>query len=123
MFPAGIVLAGGVANTGGLDAFVSDVLDLPVRTAAPLDSNRMPPGRNGAEFAASAGVIRYVLQKELKPYRYLEPSAGLLQGRPDPVGMPLDKNKLPRLSVNKGDAQNALKGVFETIKKSFRELF
>lgn len=123
MFPAGIVLAGGVANTGGLDAFVSDVLDLPVRTAAPLDSNRMPPGRNGAEFAASAGVIRYVLQKELKPYRYLEPSSGLLQGRPDPVGMPLDKNKLPRLSVNKGDAQNALKGVFETIKKSFRELF
>lgn len=123
MFPAGIVMAGGVANTGGLDSFVSDVLDLPVRTAAPLDANRMPPGRDGTEFAASAGVIRYVLQKEEKPYRYLEPSASLLKGRPDVGGHSTERKILPRLVVDKREADGAIRGLMDTIKKSFRELF
>jgi len=123
MFPAGIVLAGGVAKTGGIDAFVSDVLDLPVRTAPPLDAGRMPPGRNGAEFAASAGVIRYVLQKELKPYRYLEPSSSLLQDRPDHVGPSSVKKTFTKFVADSREADGAIKRFTETLKKSFRELF
>ena len=46
MLPAGIILTGGVSKTDGIDALMLDLMDLSARVSAPLDANRMPPGRN-----------------------------------------------------------------------------
>ncbi|MDL2298785.1 cell division protein FtsA [Synergistaceae bacterium OttesenSCG-928-D05] len=72
MLPAGIVVTGGVSKTEGIDAFLLDLMDLPARISAPVDANRMPPGRNTQEYTAASGIIRYVLEKERDPFRYLE---------------------------------------------------
>lgn len=72
MLPAGIVFTGGVSKTNGIDAFALDVLDLPARVSVPLDADRMPPGRNTQEYSSAAGIIRYILEKERDPFRYLD---------------------------------------------------
>lgn len=72
MLPAGIILTGGVSDLEGLDALLLDMMDLPARAALPLDANRMPPGRNTQEYSSAAGIIRYVLDKERYPLRYLD---------------------------------------------------
>ena len=64
MLPAGIILTGGVSKTEGIDAFVLDIMDLPSRVSSPIDANRMPPGRNTQEYAAAAGIIRYIAERE-----------------------------------------------------------
>ena len=72
MLPGGIVLTGGVSRTEGIDAFLLDLMDLPVRISAPLDAGRMPPGRNTQEYSAASGIIRYAIEKERDPFRYIE---------------------------------------------------
>jgi hypothetical protein len=47
---------------------------MPVRVSLPLDSNRMPPSRNGVEYTCAAGIIRYVLEKERDPLKYIDNS-------------------------------------------------
>jgi cell division protein FtsA len=72
MLPAGIVLTGGVSRSAGIDHYLSDIMDMPVRVAPPIDSNRMPPGRNGPEYTCASGIIRYALEQERDPFRYIE---------------------------------------------------
>lgn len=72
MLPGGVLLTGGVAKTTGIDDFILEKLDLPARVAAPVDANRMPPGRNTQEYSSAAGIIRYVLERERDPFRYLD---------------------------------------------------
>jgi len=45
---------------------------MPVRVSLPLDSGRMPPTRNGAEYTCAAGIIRYVLEQERDQFRYID---------------------------------------------------
>jgi cell division protein FtsA len=72
MLPAGIVLTGGVSRSAGIDQYLSRTMDMPVRVAPPIDSNRMPPGRNGPEYTCASGIIRYALEQERDPFRYIE---------------------------------------------------
>lgn len=72
MLPAGIILTGGVSKTEGIDALMLDLMDLSARVSAPIDANRMPPGRNTQEYSSAAGIIRYMLEKERDPFRYLD---------------------------------------------------
>ncbi len=72
MLPAGIILTGGVSKTDGIDALMLDLMDLSARVSAPLDANRMPPGRNTPEYSSAAGIIKYMLEKERDPFRYLD---------------------------------------------------
>lgn len=72
MLPGGIILTGGVSRIEGIDAFLLDLMDLPVHIACPVDAGRMPPGRNTQEYSAASGIIRYALEKERDPYRYIE---------------------------------------------------
>ncbi|MEG1603613.1 MAG: cell division protein FtsA [Cloacibacillus sp.] len=72
LLPGGILLTGGVSKTDGIDDFVVDMMDLPARAVMPLDANRMPPGRNTQEYASAAGIIKYILERERDPFRYLD---------------------------------------------------
>jgi cell division protein FtsA len=118
MLPAGIVLTGGVAKTEGIDQFISQIVDLPVRIAQPLDIHRMPPGRNSMEYAAAAGVIRYVLEKERNAFRYLEPVLSV-------PGAPVLGDRTQRSSGVKKSSPSgtSFRAVVDSIKKALKELF
>lgn len=84
MLPGGIILTGGVSRTEGIDAFLLDLMDLPVRVSGPVDAGRMPPGRNMQEYTASSGIIRYMVEREQDPFRYIEnPIASVAKSGPD----------------------------------------
>jgi len=122
MMPGGIVLTGGVSKLGGLDAYVSRLLDMPVRVAGPVDASRMPPGMNSEEYSGGAGIIRYILEKERNPYRYMEsdlPSDGTSPGTRQRRG----KTGAPGLNGRKKASDGALKTVMDNIRKSVKDLF
>ena len=116
MLSGGLVLTGGFARSTGIDLYLSRLMDMPVRVAFPVDSNRMPPGRNGPEYACASGIIRYALEQERDPFRYIE--------------QPLDQLlKLPiKRSQDIGqhsDTEQETKGpsIIESIKSVLKELF
>lgn len=122
MMPGGIVLTGGVSKLGGLDAYVSRLLDMPVRVAGPVDASRMPPGMNSEEYSGGAGIIRYILEKERNPYRYMEsdlPSEGASPGARQRRG----KTGSPSPNGRKKAGDGALKTVMDNIRKSVKDLF
>ena len=122
MLPGGIVLTGGVSKTDGIDAFLLDLLDLPARVSLPIDENRMPPGRNTQEYSAAAGIIRYVIERERDPFRYLDNPLIMKPGAQEPrqprgvLGgiLPPSDQKAP-----KDSGMNPLSG----LKKIFSDLF
>lgn len=116
MLPAGIVLTGGVSRSAGIEQYLSNLMDMPVRSAFPIDSNRMPPGRNGPEYTCASGIIRYALEQERDPFRYIE--------------QPLDQLLKPAIKRPQGTAsgqgvEQEAKGpsIFESIKSVIKELF
>ncbi len=122
MMPGGIVLTGGVSRLSGLDAYVSRLLDLPVRVAGPVDAGRMPPGMNSEEYTSGAGIIRYILEKERNPYRYMESDL------PSEGGASSFRTRRGRVGVSAGNGRKkvgdgALKTVMENIRKSVKDLF
>ncbi len=125
MLPAGIILTGGVSKTEGLDSFMLDVMDLPARASAPLDANRMPPGRNTQEYSSAAGIIRYVIEKERYPLRYLDNQL-VARGVPDNTNRPIVREALVSISGknNSGDSSSGRRfEPLDSIKKMFQELF
>ena len=124
MLPAGIILTGGVSKTEGIDAFVLDIMDLPSRVSSPIDANRMPPGRNTQEYAAAAGIIRYIAERERDPFRYLDNP--LIRGiSSDDGGKP---SIVPETRVRiRLDENNKVSGTgfnpLEGIKNAFKDLF
>ena len=120
MFPAGIVLSGGVAKTPGIDVFVSETLNLPVRIAEPLDVYQMPPGRNDCEYTTVAGVVRYMTSRERNPYRYIETPISELRSGAAQIASGIT-GKLPRKSG--GDRTEGIRGFMDYLKKSVKELF
>jgi cell division protein FtsA len=120
MFPAGIVLSGGVAKTPGIEVFASDMLNLPVRIAEPLDVYQMPPGRNDCEYTTVAGVVRYMTSRERNPYRYIEtPISELRSGAAQIVSG--TAGKIQRKIA--GDRTEGIRGFMDYLKKSVKELF
>ncbi|MDR0765123.1 MAG: cell division protein FtsA [Synergistaceae bacterium] len=70
--PGGLIITGGGSKSAGIDQYLSKTVNMPVRVSPPLDSGRMPPSRNGVEYACAAGIIRYVLEKEKDPLKYID---------------------------------------------------
>jgi cell division protein FtsA len=121
MFPAGIVLSGGVARSEGVEPFISETLNLPVRVGKPLDSFQMPPGRNDCEYTTASGIIRYIMNKERNPYRYIEAPIEVLRSGGVPAFIAAKRgghHKNPK-SVNGEGFRHFL----EMVKKSMKELF
>jgi len=115
LLPGGIVLTGGVSLMPGLDEYVAELLDCPVRVAPPLDEQRMPPGKNDSSFASAAGIVRYVLEKERNPFRYLSPSLEFA------VDRSIQKS---RKSLSRSrEAVYSVQKAWGSIKKSLKELF
>lgn len=124
MLPAGIILTGGVSKTEGIDAFVLDIMDLPARVSAPLDANRMPPGRNTQEYSSAAGIIRYIVERERDPFRYLDNPLihGVSvdnTGRSSIVPETRVRIKLDENNKASGSGFNPLEG----LKNAFKDLF
>ncbi|NLX75102.1 MAG: cell division protein FtsA [Synergistaceae bacterium] len=127
MLPAGIILTGGVSKTEGIDGFLLDLMDLPTRVSLPVDETRMPPGRNTQEYSSAAGIIRYILERERDPFKYLDNSLSIknipenMDGRtlvPEPL-IKIRNNKKPLGDKREGDLFDLIQG----IKKMFSELF
>jgi cell division protein FtsA len=121
MLPAGLVITGGGSRSIGIDQYLSRVMDMPVRTAPPIDSNRMPPGRNGPEYTCASGIIKYALEQELDPHRYMEQSLDILrlQGRgAGPQASPRGIDNLP--PPRRG---GSIIKTIKTIKDVIKELF
>ncbi len=122
MMPGGLVLTGGVSRLPGLDAYVSRLLDLPVRVAGPIDAGRMPPGMNSEEYSCGAGIIRYILEKERNPYRYME--SGLpVEGASPVFGLRQDRGGASSGGSRRRSGEGALKAVMDNIRKSVKDLF
>lgn len=123
MLPAGIILTGGVSKTEGIDAFLLDMMDLPARVSVPIDAGRMPPGRNTQEYSSAAGIIRYIIERERDPFRYLDnllimkngnDAVGARQSIIPDRGIPIQtKDKIPGSGFDP----------FGSLKKIFRDLF
>jgi cell division protein FtsA len=113
-FPSGIILTGGVALTEGLEGFVSDVMALPVRVGVPIVSHQMPPGMSSCQYSSLAGIVRYLVERDRHRYRYIETSIGVLRG-----GGYTSREPSPRRVPSFGEAR----GVFDSIKRAFKDLF
>jgi cell division protein FtsA len=90
MLPAGLIITGGGSKSIGLDQYLARIMNMPVRVSLPLDSGRMPPGRNGGEYSCASGIIRYVMEQERDPFRFigtLDPVA-VVETSPDPWEKP-----------------------------------
>ena len=72
LFPAGIVLSGGVAKTPGVDKLLSEIFKMPARVADPQEYYQMPPGRDIVSYVNAVGTIRYILSKERNPYSFID---------------------------------------------------
>jgi cell division protein FtsA len=122
MLPAGLIITGGGAKSAGIDHYLSEVMNMPVRVSLPLDSNSMPPGRNGPEFTCAAGIIRYALEQERDPFRYLEQSMDQLKSRDAAIG------GKPQRGGEQGDDRVREpmfggKGIIQYLKDLLKELF
>jgi cell division protein FtsA len=122
MLPAGVVLTGGVARSAGIDQYLSCAMDMPVRVALPIDSNRMPPGRNGPEYTCASGIIRYALEQERDPFRYIEQPLDQLKIIRTPG---IGGGKMPGRGIDSGDGDQRVRGgsIINSIKEVLKELF
>ena len=76
LFPAGVILSGGVSFMSGLDRILADILHMPVRRAdEPIYS--MPPNLDNAAFVSPAGILRYMSAIEADPYLFMSPDRPL----------------------------------------------
>ncbi|HOM98142.1 MAG TPA: cell division protein FtsA [Acetomicrobium sp.] len=117
LLPSGIVLTGGVAKMKGITEMVSEVLNMPVRVANPLDSAKMPPGRNGSEYASLAGIIKYMNIIEKCPFKFIGPSITLTSTISSKRGRSYGED------VHGLRAIDFFKSVLNAIKRTFKELF
>jgi len=117
LLPSGVVLTGGVAKTYGIAEMVSDVLGMPVRVAGPVESQKMPPGRNGYDYASTAGIIKYVNILEKYPLKFIGPSISFSS-----TGQQI-KTKARREKAESFHPFEAVKSALSTIKRTFKELF
>ncbi|MDR3280581.1 MAG: cell division protein FtsA [Synergistaceae bacterium] len=116
MLPGGLIITGGGSKSIGIDHYLTRIMNMPVRMSLPLDSGRMPPSRSGAEYTCAAGIIRYVLEQERDPFRF--------------IGNSFDPSPIMTSTVDQGGWEKGLstvgKGghsIIDAIIKLFKELF
>ena len=121
MLPGGILLTGGVSKTGGIDDFILEKMDLPARVAMPVDANRMPPGRNSQEYSSAAGIIKYILERERDPFRYLDnPTIGKTEQLKSTVSYAPPSEGIP---IGQKDKDGPGFNPVDAVKKLFGDLF
>ena len=121
LLPGGVLLTGGVARTEGLEDFFLEKLSLPARSVLPIDSNNMPPGRNTQEYASAAGIIKYILDRERDPFRYLDNPSVIKTDRSKPLPKPEPVFIQDRQPGKSRDDSHG--GMFDTVKNAIKDLF
>lgn len=118
LFPAGLVLSGGVAKTPGIGEMLSDIVQMPVRIANPGELYPMPPGRDDPGYVSAAGLLRYLLYRRRYPYLFIEPAQAELRLSPR-AGMrePAESPRTP--AAPKWNMKNML----EKLKENLKDLF
>ena len=124
LFPAGIVLSGGVAKTPGIENLISDIFKMPARVVDPQEYYQMPPGRVDPSYVNAIGTIRYILSKERNPYSFID-APKTLWNISDHIPRPLreeGQREPHHIPTGRGMA-DTIKDVMEKIKESFKDLF
>jgi cell division protein FtsA len=118
MLPGGLVITGGGSKSAGIDQYLARIMNMPVRVSLPLDSGRMPPGRNGAEYTCAAGIIRYVLEQERDQFRFIDNSF-------DPSPATADTNQGGSFGkiAERGGKRSGKPPLVQSIINLFKELF
>jgi cell division protein FtsA len=99
-------------------------MDMPVRVAFPIDTNRMPPGRNGPEYTCASGIIRYALEQERDRFRYIEQPLDQLRIQGRNIGISGGKARRDYAGDQGDGEQNVREGsILQSIKDVFKELF
>ncbi|MCL2010304.1 MAG: cell division protein FtsA [Synergistaceae bacterium] len=120
LFPAGIVLSGGVAKTPGLEHLLSDVFKMPVRVADPQEYYQMPPGRADPGYVNAVGTIRYILSKERNPYSFIDAPKTLWDINDFAPRPQWEGESSTSTGAGMGDT---VRNIMEKIKESFKDLF
>ena len=125
LFPAGIVLSGGVAKTPGVDALLSNIFKMPVRVADPQEFYQMPPGRADASYVNAVGTIRYILSKERNPYSFIDAPKALWDISDfGSVSNPYwEGSKSSHVDVRWSSIGDTIKNLWVKMKESFGDLF
>jgi len=128
LFPAGIVLSGGVAKTPGIDNLLSDIFKMPVRVADPQEYYQMPPGRVDTGYVNATGTIRYILSKERNPYSFIDAPKTLWDTTDFIPRTPIWEGQKESSSKGRGesgmsDIGNTIRNIMEKFKESFKDLF
>lgn len=130
LFPAGIVLSGGVAKTREIDYLLSDAFGIPARVADAVDAREygaMPPGRDDASYINAVGTIRYILNKERNPLSFIEAHKSLWDiSDYGPARSQLDDPQEDRRSSRAPSGPgmvDTVRNFWEKVKESFKDLF
>jgi cell division protein FtsA len=122
LFPAGIVLSGGVAKTPGIDNLLSDIFKMPTRIADPQEYYQMPPGRADTAYVNAAGTIRYILSKEHNPYSFIDAPKALWDINDFVPRSQWEGSESSHIPAGAGIG-DTIRNIMEKIKESFRDLF
>jgi cell division protein FtsA len=119
MLPGGLIITGGGSKSAGIDHYLTRIMNMPVRVSLPLDSGRMPPSRNGAEYTCASGIIRYVLEQERDQFRFIDSSFF-----PTPSGVDNDNHSegFGGKNAERG-RRNSKAPLWQSIINLFKELF
>jgi cell division protein FtsA len=118
-FPSGIVLSGGAAKMPDLDNLLSNIFKMPVRVADPTDCYPMPPGRDDTSYISAIGTIRYILNKERNPFRFIDvPTIDMLYNS---SSLPIRSSREPK--DKSFGVWGYVRKFMERLKEAFKELF
>ena len=81
VLPAGLVLAGGVAQTPGLAELASEVLDLPVRVGAPKNLSGLTDNITSPSYAAGVGLLLWAAMQATSGLPAHQPGTASWQDR------------------------------------------
>ena len=118
LFPAGVVLSGGVSRTPGIGEMLSDILQMPVRVANPGELYPMPPGREDPGYVSAVGLLRYLLYRRRYPHLFIEPQKG--DTFPSPRGGSRDSEEPYR---SPSSPKWNMKHMLEKLKENLKDLF
>ena len=84
VLPAGLVLAGGVAQTPGLAELASEALDLPVRVGAPKNLSGLTDNITSPSYAAGVGLLLWAAKQATSGLPAHQPGTASWQDRAVP---------------------------------------
>ena len=123
LFPAGIVLSGGVAQTPGIDSLLSEIFKMPARVADPQEYYQMPPGRADPSYINAVGTIRYILSKEHNSYSFIDAPKTLWNINDHILRSTRDGGQREPHVQTGPSIRDTIRNIIEKVKESLKDLF